>query len=117
MDAMKPDLLDIVGKGRFGTILADPPWRFTNKTGKIAPEHRRLLRYSTMTLEEIMALPVAEIAADKAHLYLWCTNALLPDGFAVMQTRGLSYKSDISWQEVRRDGDSDTRENGDFFCD
>jgi len=115
MDAIKPDLLDIVGKGRFGTILADPPWRFTNKTGKIAPEHRRLLRYGTMTLEEIMALPVAEIAADKAHLYLWCPNALLPDGLAVMQAWGFSYKSNIVWHKVRKDGGSDGRGVGFYF--
>ena len=115
MDAIKPDLLDIVGKGRFGTILADPPWRFTNKTGKIAPEHRRLSRYGTMTLEEIMALPVAEIAADKAHLYLWCPNALLPDGLAVMKAWGFGYKSNIVWHKVRKDGGSDGRGVGFYF--
>ena len=37
-------------RGRFGTILADPPWQFQNRTGKMAPEHKRLSRYSTMTL-------------------------------------------------------------------
>jgi hypothetical protein len=53
------DLLEFVGKSRYATILADPPWQFANRTGKIAPEHRRLSRYPTMTLEEIGALPVA----------------------------------------------------------
>jgi N6-adenosine-specific RNA methylase IME4 len=115
MDAIKPDLLDIVGKRRFGTILADPPWRFTNKTGKVAPEHRRLSRYGTMTLNEIMALPVADIAADKAHLYLWCPNALLPDGLAVMKAWGFSYKSNIVWHKVRKDGGSDGRGVGFYF--
>jgi N6-adenosine-specific RNA methylase IME4 len=57
-------------QGRFGTILADPPWQFQNRTGKMAPEHKRLNRYGTMTLADIMALPVAEVAADPAHLYL-----------------------------------------------
>src|SRR6266436_100019 len=79
---------DLVGfsKGRrFATILADPPWQFTNKTGKVAPEHKRLSRYGTMKLAEIMALPVDDIAAPTAHLYLWCPNALLPDGVAVMR--------------------------------
>ena len=115
MDAIKPDLLGIVGKRRFGTILADPPWRFTNKTGKVAPEHRRLSRYGTMMLEEIMALPVAEIAADKAHLYLWCPNALLPDGLAVMKAWGFGYKSNIVWHKVRKDGGSDGRGVGFYF--
>lgn len=40
----------------FGTLLADPPWRFQNRTGKVAPEHARLSRYGTMTLEDIAAL-------------------------------------------------------------
>lgn len=61
----------------FGTILIDPPWRFANRTGKMAPEHKRLHRYPTMSFEEIPALPVGEISAEKSHLYLWCPNALL----------------------------------------
>ena len=72
-----------------------PPWRFTNKTGKVAPEHKRLARYRTMTLPEIMALPVEQLAAPKAHLYLWCPNALLPDGIAVMEAWGFTYKTCI----------------------
>jgi N6-adenosine-specific RNA methylase IME4 len=115
MDAVKCDLLDVVGKHRFGTILADPPWQFVNKTGKVAPEHKRLSRYGTMTLDEIMALPVARIAADKAHLYLWCPNALLPDGLAVMKAWGFSYKSNIVWHKVRKDGGSDGRGVGFYF--
>src|SRR5262245_57715581 len=45
--------------GQFGAILADPPWRFANRTGKMAPEHKRLRRYHTMRIDEICALPVA----------------------------------------------------------
>jgi N6-adenosine-specific RNA methylase IME4 len=75
MDAAK-SLLAVAGKRRFGTILADPPWQFQNKTGKIAPEHKRLNRYGTMTLKDIEELPVSEIVADPAHLYLWVPNAL-----------------------------------------
>ena len=115
MDAIKPDLLDIVGKRRFGTILADPPWQFTNKPGKVAPEHRRLSRYGTMTLDAIMALPVERLAAPTAHLYLWCPNALLPDGLAVMKAWGFSYKSNIVWHKVRKDGGSDGRGVGFYF--
>ena len=107
MDAVRRDLLEFVGKRRFGTILADPPWQFANKTGKIAPEHKRLSRYGTMVLAEIAALPVEQLAAPTAHLYLWCPNALLPDGLAVMQAWGFSYKSNIVWHKVRKDGGSD----------
>jgi N6-adenosine-specific RNA methylase IME4 len=84
----------LAGK-QFGTILADPPWQFQNRTGKVAPEHKRLARYGTMDLNEIMQLPVASAAADTAHLYLWVPNALLPDGIAVMAAWGFKYKSNL----------------------
>jgi N6-adenosine-specific RNA methylase IME4 len=115
MATAKRDLLPFVGKGRFATILADPPWQFTNKTGKVAPEHRRLSRYGTMRLEEIMALPVEQLAAPTAHLYLWCPNALLPEGLAVMKAWGFTYKSNLVWHKVRRDGGSDGRGVGFYF--
>jgi len=115
MNAIGSDLSGLVGDRRFATILADPPWRFSNKTGKIAPEHKRLSRYGTLTLEQITALPVAGIAADKAHLYLWCPNALLPDGLAVMQAWGFSYKSNIVWHKIRKDGGPDGRGVGFYF--
>jgi N6-adenosine-specific RNA methylase IME4 len=78
------DLSTALAGARFGTVLADPPWRFTNRTGKVAPEHRRLSRYSTLTLDEICALPVAGHLGDPAHCYLWVPNALLPEGLAVL---------------------------------
>jgi N6-adenosine-specific RNA methylase IME4 len=101
--------------GRFHTMHADPPWQFTNKTGKIAPEHRRLLRYSTMTTAAIMALRVERVMASPAHLYLWCPNALLPDGLRVMAAWGFTYKSNIVWHKVRKDGGSDGRGVGFYF--
>jgi N6-adenosine-specific RNA methylase IME4 len=100
---------------RFHTILADPPWRFINRTGKMAPEHSRLSRYVTMTAEEIAALPVANIAAPVAHLYLWVPNALLPDGLRVLQAWGFEYKSNIVWHKLRKDGGSDGRGVGFYF--
>ena len=109
------DLLEFVGNSRFSTLLADPPWQFANRTGKIAPEHGRLSRYSTLSLEEIIALPVTEIATSKAHLYLWCPNAMLPEGVAVMKAWGFTYKSNIVWHKVRKDGGSDGRGVGFYF--
>jgi N6-adenosine-specific RNA methylase IME4 len=109
------DLLDTMAGTRFATILADPPWRFQNKTGKVAPEHRRLSRYATLTLDEIYALPVAGIAAPTAHLYLWCPNALLPDGLRVMAAWGFTYKANIIWHKIRKDGGSDGRGVGFYF--
>jgi N6-adenosine-specific RNA methylase IME4 len=101
--------------GKFGTILADPPWQFSNRTGKMAPEHKRLHRYPTMTLQEIKELPVPMLAADKSHLYLWVPNALLQDGLDTMAAWGFSYKSNIVWYKVRKDGGPDGRGVGFYF--
>jgi N6-adenosine-specific RNA methylase IME4 len=109
------DLLAVAGAERFATVLADPPWRFQNRTGKMAPEHRRLSRYGTMSLAAICDLPVAEIVAVPAHLYLWVPNALLPEGLVVMQAWGFAYKSNLVWHKQRRDGQSDGRGVGFYF--
>ncbi len=100
---------------KFNTILADPPWQFQNRTGKVAPEHKRLSRYGTMRLDEIKSLPVAEAAASTSHLYLWVPNALLPEGIEVLQAWGFSYKSNIVWQKIRKDGGPDGRGVGFYF--
>jgi N6-adenosine-specific RNA methylase IME4 len=105
----------LVAGRRFPTILADPPWQFQNRTGKVAPEHRRLSRYGTMTLDDIVALPVREAAAETSHLYLWVPNALLPAGLAVMSAWGFQYKSNIVWHKVRKDGGPDGRGVGFYF--
>lgn len=100
---------------QFGTILADPPWRFINRTGKVAPEHKRLLRYETMTNEEIMDLPIGELALPKSHLYLWVPNALVAEGLEVMRRWGFTYKSNIIWYKTRKDGGPDGRGVGFYF--
>ena len=100
---------------RHGTILIDPPWRFANRTGKMAPEHKRLHRYPTMSFEEIAALPVGQITADKSHLYLWCPNALLAEALGVMKAWGFTYKTNIVWYKVRKDGGPDGRGVGFYF--
>ena len=100
---------------KYNTIYADPPWQFQNRTGKVAPEHKRLNRYETMTLEEIKKLPVSEIADDKAHLYLWIPNALLPNGLEVMDAWGFEYKGNIVWEKIRKDGFPDGRGVGFYF--
>jgi N6-adenosine-specific RNA methylase IME4 len=115
MSTAASDLLDFVGQSRFATVLADPPWQFVNRTGKIAPEHRRLSRYGTMTLDEIKGLPVSDVTRPTAHLYLWVPNALLPDGLAVMKAWGFTYKSNLVWHKVRKDGGSDGRGVGFYF--
>lgn len=109
------DLSREVNGVRFRTILADPPWRFMNRTGKIAPEHQRLNRYATLSTNEICSLPVSMMAQDTAHLYLWVPNALLADGLWVMDAWGFKYKANIVWHKIRRDGGSDGRGVGFYF--
>ncbi len=109
------DFLRFTGGRKFKTILADPPWQFQNRTGKIAPEHKRLNRYGTMTLNDIKALPVEEAADETSHLYLWVPNALMPEGLEVMKAWGFHYKSNIIWQKIRKDGGPDGRGVGFYF--
>ena len=109
------DLLAFAGDRQFATVLADPPWQFTNRTGKMAPEHQRLHRYGTMTLNDIKELPVAQIVDERAHLYLWVPNALMPEGLEVMERWGFSYKTNFVWYKVRKDGGPDRRGVGFYF--
>ena len=109
------ELLMFANGKHYKTIYADPPWQFQNRTGKVAPEHKRLNRYETMSLEEIKGLPVPAIADEKAHLYLWIPNAMLPDGLAVMEAWGFDYKSNIIWEKGRKDGQPGGRGVGFYF--
>ena len=101
--------------GEFGTILADPPWRFSNRTGKIAAEYGRQTRYTTLSLEEIMRMPVGEIAAPQSHLYLWVPNALMSEGLRVLESWGFTYKTNLVWYKTRKDGGPDGRGVGFYF--
>ncbi len=109
------DLLSCLGTQTFSTVMADPPWRFLNRTGKVAPEHRRLSRYTTLTVDEICSLPVGQHLRETAHCYLWVPNALLPDGLLVLQAWGFQYKTNLIWHKVRKDGGSDGRGVGFYF--
>lgn len=109
------DLRRRVGRKRFSTVLADPPWQFQNRTGKVAPEHRRLSRYCTLSLDDILTLPVGELVTEPAHLYLWVPNALLPEGLKVMEAWGFEYKTNVIWHKVRKDGEPDGRGVGFYF--
>ena len=100
---------------KYKTLYADPPWQFQNRTGKVAPEHKRLNRYPTMKLEDIMKLPVGDVADEKSHLYLWVPNALLPEGLQVMEAWGFEYKTNLIWEKTRKDGEPDGRGVGFYF--
>lgn len=107
--------LSSVKKLNYQTVLADPPWRFSNSTGKMAPEHKRLSRYSTLTFEEIKSIPIIDVIADQCHLYLWIPNALLREGLDTMAAWGFKYKTNIIWHKIRKDGGPDGRGVGFYF--
>jgi N6-adenosine-specific RNA methylase IME4 len=109
------NLLTKLGGRRFRTVMADPPWQFKNQSGKIAPEYKRLTRYNTLALDDIKRLPIPDVVEDTAHLYLWIPNALLPDGLDVIKSWGFTYKSNIIWHKIRKDGGSDGRGVGFYF--
>ena len=100
---------------RYGSILIDPPWRFSNRTGKVGPEHKRLRRYDTMSFDDIAALPISQITLPQSHLYLWSPNALLPEALDIMRAWGFTYKTNIVWYKVRKDGGPDGRGVGFYF--
>ncbi len=109
------DFISEVQQKNYGTILADPPWRFQNRTGKMAPEHKRLNRYKTLHLDEIKEIPVHLVSNENSHLYLWIPNALLKEGLEVMEAWGFKYKSNIIWHKIRKDGGPDGRGVGFYF--
>jgi len=115
MDGSVIDLKKDLNGQKFKTVLADPPWRFQNRTGKVAPEHNRLNRYPTMDLEDICAMNVSDVLEETAHLYLWVPNALLAEGLKVMESWGFQYKTNIIWQKIRKDGEPDGRGVGFYF--
>ena len=109
------DFIKFANNKKYKTIYADPPWQFQNRTGKVAPEHKRLNRYPTMKLEDIKKLPVSQAADEKSHLYLWVPNALLPEGLDVMKAWGFEYKTNLIWEKIRKDGEPDGRGVGFYF--
>lgn len=91
------DLSSLTARGlRFGTIYADPPWRFDRKPRGAAEHH-----YRTMTIDEIAALPVRDLAAADAHLHLWVPHSFLFDARQVMEAWGFEYKGLFVWVKPR----------------
>lgn len=87
---------------KFATIVADPPWKYGNQAAKGAVG----AKYEPMDLEEIIGMPVAGLAQDKAHLYLWTTNHFLLEGHAATVARawGFEPKTVITWLKTGRLG-------------
>lgn len=86
----------------YSTIVADPPWAYRTSTPTTTSNKSRTLpasaaKYSNLSAPEVAALPVAALAASDAHLYLWVTNPILPDAFAVMDAWGFRYVTTLTW--------------------
>jgi len=93
------DQIEIPHDG-YRTIVADPPWSLTMAGQRKREKEGRkpdALPYSTMTIEEICAMPVANLAVEDCHLWLWTTNQHLEDGFRVMREWGFKYLAPVHW--------------------
>jgi N6-adenosine-specific RNA methylase IME4 len=85
---------------RFRCIVADPPWPLSMRGKRKRAKEPKLpdaLPYPTMTMDEICAMPIGELAAEDCHLWLWTTNQHLNDGFRVMREWGFRYLVPIHW--------------------
>lgn len=88
------DLAELLAVGqRFSTIYADPPWRYRNESSRAAAVNP----YPTLSLKEICALPIGNLAEENAHLHLWATAPLLGDALKVVRAWGFRYKSCFVW--------------------
>jgi N6-adenosine-specific RNA methylase IME4 len=94
---------DKLPEGRFGVILADPPWRFEMRS-QHGMDRSVENHYPTLPTDDICALPVEAIAADHAILLLWSTAAMLPDGLDVMDDWGFAYRSHMVWDKGELSG-------------
>lgn len=88
------DLAALTESGkRFGCIYADPPWVYDNQGTRAATGNH----YLGLTVDQLCDLPIAEIAADAAHLHLWTTNAFLRDSFRIIDAWGFEFRSTFVW--------------------
>lgn len=88
------DLAELAYGGfKFATVLADPPWQYSNTASRAAAENH----YRTMSVTEICREPVGDLVGDRAHLHLWTTNGFLEAAFRVIRAWGFQYKSCMVW--------------------
>lgn len=92
------DLSALASSGkRFGCVYADPPWRYGNQATRASTDNH----YQTMSVEDISALPIRDLAAEHSHCHLWTTNAFLRDAFGVLEAWGYEYKSCFVWVKTQ----------------
>lgn len=101
--------------GPFRTIVADPPWPYETATkgtralpAQQVADGSRLQRpvsdwtYEPMPMDEILALPVSDVAGPSAHLYLWVTNSFIAEGLEVVKAWGFTYKTMLTWAKTQQ---------------
>lgn len=95
LDGCTVDSLDgLISSGRkFGTIYADPPWLYDNQGTRASTDNH----YSGLTIEQLCALPIEELAADDAHLHLWTTNGFLFECPKLFEAWGFEFRSSFIW--------------------
>ena len=109
------DLLKDLQGQKFRTICADPPWKYGAKRPFGASREFRpnswdktsigaMTKYPLMNTEDICALPVADVADNDAHLYLWTTNAFMREAHEVAEAWGFRQKTILTWCKVKPDG-------------
>lgn len=88
----------------FDLIMADPPWQFRTRSIKGVTAKGAGGQYRTMSLDGIMGMPVADVAAPSCLLWLWATNPMLPQALAVMEAWGFKFKTAGHWAKLTRHG-------------
>jgi N6-adenosine-specific RNA methylase IME4 len=94
--ALVPAPAVITKSAKFATIVIDPPWDWGDE-GDQDQLGRARPTYGTMSIEELLDLPVYEMADDDAHIYLWITNRSLPKGFKLLERWGFRYITALTW--------------------
>lgn len=87
---------------KYSVIYADPPWQYGNAQHTREEQDTILeTHYPTMPLDEICDLPIGDLSADDAVLFLWATSPLLPQAFQVIEAWGFDYKASFIWDKVK----------------
>jgi N6-adenosine-specific RNA methylase IME4 len=84
--------------GVFQVVYCDPPWQYNNSGFNSSAEQH----YPTMSMDELKAMPVKDLRADNAVMFMWATNPLLKEAIELMETWGFEYKTNIAWVKDRQ---------------
>lgn len=87
----------------FDMLMVDPPWSFALRSDKGEAKSAQA-QYACMTLDEIKALPVAQLARGDAFLWLWATNPMLPQALDVMAAWGFTFTTSGTWVKTTTGG-------------